>query len=339
MATIYDVAKESGFSLSTVSNVLNDGPRPVRLETRRRILETVRRLDYHPSAVARGLARRRTNTIGILFGVVESSAIVMNAHSSAILQSVLTVAGDAGYDVTHLTAPWRGAENSLASFRDRRTDGLLVVAPPIDSDLMPALSSLGLPLVAVSWPPERGNVPAVDVDDVAGAGMVMKHLLGLGHRRIAHLMGHANLISATTRRDIYVRCLANAGIELHPEYLLPGLYQEQSGYENTRRLLALPEQPTAIFAGNDEIAFGAMDAARERGVSVPGHLSLVGVDDRPLTRYLTPPLTTLRQPFDKVGEEATRLLLRRVAGEAVPTVMHLFMPELLVRGSTAPPGS
>jgi LacI family transcriptional regulator len=204
---------------------------------------------------------------------------------------------------------------------------------------MPALSSLGLPLVAVSWPPDHGNVPSVDVDDVAGARQVMEHLLGLGHRRIAHLMGHPNLISATTRRDVYMRCLSDAGIGPRPEYLLPGLYQEQSGYENTRRLLALPEPPTAIFAGNDEIAFGAMDAARERGVSVPGQLSLVGVDDRPLTRYLTPPLTTLRQPFDKVGEEAARLLLRRVAGEAIPAAMHLFTPELLVRGSTAPPGS
>jgi LacI family transcriptional regulator len=339
MATIYDVAKESGFSLSTISNVLNNGPRPVRPETRRRILETVRRLDYHPSAVARGLARRRTNAIGILFGVVESSAIVINAYSSTILQSVLTVAGESGYDVTHLTAPWRGGEESLDSFRDRRTDGLLVVAPPTDSDLMPALSSLGLPLVAVSWPPEHGGIPSVDVDDVAGARQVMAHLLGLGHRRIAHLMGHANLISAVTRRRVYEETLAEAGIPLRPEYVLPGTYSEQSGYDNAHRLLALPEPPTALFAGNDEIAFGVMEAARERGVAVPEQLSLVGVDDRPLTRYLTPPLTTLRQPFDAVGEEATRLLLRRIAGETVPAVLHRFEPDLIVRGSTAPPGA
>jgi LacI family transcriptional regulator len=338
MATIYDVARVSGFSLSTVSNVLNNGPRPVRPETRRRILETVRHLDYHPSAVARGLARRRTNAIGILFGVVDPSAIVINAYSSAILQSVLTVAGEAGYDVTHLTTPWRGAEESLDSFRDRRTDGLLIVAPPTDSDLMPALTSLGLPLAAVSWPPERGGVPSADVDDVAGARQVMAHLLGLGHRRVAHLMGHANLISAGVRRDVYRQCLAEAGIPIRPEYILPGAYSEQSGYENAHRLLSLPEPPTAIFAANDEIAFGVMEAARERGVAVPGQLSLVGVDDRPLTRYLTPPLTTLRQPFDRVGAEATRLLLRRVAGEAVPAVVHLFEPELIVRGSTAPPG-
>src|SRR5512138_3758517 len=122
MATIYDVARESGFSLSTISNVLNDGPRPVRPETRRRILETVRRLDYHPSAMARGLARQLTGTLGILFGVVESSAVVINAYSAAVLQGVLTAAAETGYDVTHLTAPWRGAEASLRAFRGRSTD-------------------------------------------------------------------------------------------------------------------------------------------------------------------------------------------------------------------------
>lgn len=337
MATIYDVARVSGFSLSTVSNVLNDGPRPVRPETRERILEVVRSLDYHPSAVARGLARRRTRTIGILFGVVESSAIVINAYSATVLQGVLTASAQMGYDVTHLTTAWHGAEKSLSAFRDRRTDGVLVVAPPTDSDLMPALSSLGIPLVAVSWPPECGNVPSVDTDDVAGANLIMDHLLGLGHRRVAHLMGHANLISAVTRRDVYRQRLRAAGIEARAEYVLPGTYSSEAGYANARKVLALPEPPTAIFAGNDEIAFGVLDAAREMGIAVPKRLSVVGVDDRPQAAVLTPPLTTLRQPFERIGEEAARLLIRRVDGGPVPATTHLFAPELVVRGSTAAP--
>lgn len=339
MATIYDVAKESGFSLSTVSNVLNGGRRPVRAETRHRILETVRRLDYHPNAMARGLARQRTNTLGILFGVVESSAIVLNAYSSAVLQGVLTAAAETGFNVTHLTAPWRGAEQSLASFRDRGTDGVLVVAPPTDSDLMPSLVSLGIPLVAVSWPPELGGVPSVDQDDVAGARLVMGHLLGLGHRRIAHLMGHPNLISATARRDVYLQSLIAAGIAPRAEYVLPGFYDVRSGYENARQVLSLSEPPTAIFAGNDEIAFGVVEAAREKGVSIPSQLSVVGVDDRPPAAYMTPPLSTLRPPFEKIGAEAVRLLIRRVEGEEVRPTLHLFAPELVVRGSTAPPDS
>ncbi|BDI29319.1 LacI family transcriptional regulator [Capsulimonas corticalis] len=337
MATIYDVAKESGFSLSTISNVLNDGPRPVRPETRARILETMRRLDYHPSAVARGLARRRTNNLGILFGVVESAAIVINAYSAAILQGVLTTAAERGYNITHLTTPWRGKEYSLSQFRDGRTDGVLVVAPPTDSDLIPALASLKLPLVAVSWPPERTRVPLVEVDDVHGAQMIMDHLLGLGHRRIGHLMGHGNLLSAVVRRETYDRRLAEADIFPNPEYVLPGMYSTKSGYENGRRLLSLPEPPTAIFAGNDEIAFGVIEAARDMGVAIPGQLSIAGVDDRPLAAYMTPPLTTVRQPFVQMGAEAARLLIQRVEGDDIPATTYLFQPELIVRGSTAPP--
>jgi LacI family transcriptional regulator len=338
MATIYDVAKECGVALSTVSNVLNNGPRPVRPETRTRILEAVRRLDYHPSAVARGLARRRTNMLGILFGVVESSAVVINAYSAAVLQGALAAASETGYDITHLTTPWRDAEHSLAPFRDRRTDGVLVVAPPTDSDMMPALTSLGLPLVAVSWPPERGGVPSVDADDFHGARLAMEHLLGLGHRRIAHITGHPNLISAVAREQVYRQCLLEAGITPRPEYVLPGRYETEIGYECARRLLALPEPPTAIFAGNDEIAFGVLEAAREMGFPVPGRLSIVGVDDRPLAALVTPALTTVRQPFDTLGKEAVRLLIRRIEDQSVPAVMHLFPPELAVRASTAPPG-
>ncbi len=339
MATIYDVARECGVSLSTVSNVLNNGPRPVHPETRKRILEAVRRLDYHPSALARNLARQRTNTLGILFGVVESSAIVINAYSAMVLQGALAAGAELGYNITHLTTPWRDAEHSLAPYRDRRTDGILVVAPVIDSDMMPALASLGLPLVAVSWPPERGGVPSVDQDDVHGTRLIMKHLLDLGHRRIAHISGHPNLISATTRRQVYEACLAEAGIAPCPDYVAFGLYSTESGYAHACRLLALPEPPTAIFAGNDEIAFGVLEAAREMGVSVPNRLSVIGIDDRPPAALMTPPLTTLRPPFDKMGEKAVHLLVERIEGKPVPAEVHLFLPELIVRGSTAPPGS
>lgn len=339
MATIYDVAREARVSLSTVSNVLNNGPRPVRPETRARILEVMKRLDYQPSAVARGLARQRTYNLGILFGVIESSAIVINAYSAAILQGVLTAAAERDYNITHLRMPSPSGEHALSPFRDRRTDGFLVVAPPLDSALIPALASLEIPLVAVSWPPEWQSVPSVDTDDVYGARLAMQHLLDLGHRRIAHIAGHPNLISAITRKSIYTRCLSEAGIALRPEYLLPGTYSTESGYAGARQLLALPEPPTAIFAGNDEIAFGVLEAAHDQGVSIPERLSVVGVDDRPQAMYMTPPLTTLRQPFVQMGEEAARLLIQCIEGSAVPTPPHLFRPELVVRGSTAPLGA
>ena len=337
MPTIYDVAKESGFSLSTVSNVLNDGPRPVKPETRQRILATMRRLDYHPSAVARGLARQRTHTLGILFGVVEPSEVVLNAYSVSVLQGVLTAAAATGYNVTHYMTPWIDANQSLGAFRDRRTDGLLIVAPPTDSDLMPSIARLKLPLVAVSWPSERENVPSVDADDRVGMRQAAGHIIELGHRRIAHLMGHANLVSAMIRKQIFLDVLAEAGILPIPEFILPGQYSTTSGYERALRVLKHPERPTAIVAGNDEIAVGVVEAARDLGIRIPEELSVVGYDDRPLSALMNPRLTTVRQPFVEIGTHAVRLLVLQMEGQEVAPITHLLTPQLVIRESTAPP--
>jgi len=339
MSTIYDVAKESGFSLATVSNVLNDGPRPVKAETRRRILATMQRLNYHPSAVARGLARQRTHTLGILFGIVEPAELVLNAYSAAVLQGVLTACAATGYNVQHYTTPWLDITRSLAEFRDRRSDGLIIVAPPTDTDMMSALTGLDLPIVAVSWPSERGNFPTVDADDRSGTRLVMRHLLDLGHRRIGHLMGHANLISAVARRDVYLEEIQAVGSIPPTEFVLPGEYSTGSGRENARRLLTLPEPPTAIFAGNDEIAFGVIEAARELGIPIPERLSLVGYDDRPLAALIHPRLTTVRQPFVEIGKFAVGLIRQRIEGGEVPCSTHLLQPELVIRESTAPPSA
>jgi DNA-binding LacI/PurR family transcriptional regulator len=337
MATIYDVARESGFSLSTVSNILNGSPKRVRPETRQRVQEAVAKLNYHPNAMARGLARQRTNALGILFGVVESTEIVINAYSAAILQAVLSIAAESSYDVTHVTRHWEGAARSLASFRDGRVDGLLVVAPPVDSDIVPALSSLDIPLVVVSWPQGRGDVLSVDIDDVHGARTVMDHLLRLGHRRIAHISGNPHLLSGQIRRQCFQEKMAEARLRVPAGYDLDGTYSVEAGLRQGLQLLRLPKPPTAVFAANDEIALGLVEAAKQLGVEIPRQLSIIGIDDRPFTTVVTPSITTLHQPFDEVGREATRLLIRLMRGEHVPLGTHLFSPRLIIRDSTAPP--
>jgi LacI family transcriptional regulator len=331
------VAEECGFSLATVSNVLNDGPKPVKPETKRKILEAVERLNYHPNAVARGLARQKTHTIGILFGIVDLAEIVINAYSASVLQAVLAISADTGYNVTHLTRKWEGADVSLRFYRDGRTDGLLVVAPPTDSDLMPALASLGKPIVGVSADRTTADVVSVDVDDFHGAKLVMDHLLKLGHRRIAHITGHPNLKSGQIRRQVYLESLDQAGIAVRHDYLRAGLYSQECGYEELRLLMKLNEPPTALFAANDEIAFGAIEAARDMRLKVPNELSIIAVDDRPLASVLSPALTTLHQPFDLVGREASRQLIAAIEGEPIVPREILFRPELIVRQSTAPP--
>lgn len=339
MATIYDVAKECGVSSATVSNVVNNGPKPVRPETRKKILEAIEKLNYHPNAFAQGLAKQKTHTIGILFGVVDSAEIVINAYSAAILQAVLSVAGSRGYNVTHITAQWKGAKQSLSAFRNGRCDGYVVVAPPTDSDMVPALLTLDLPLVTVSWLPEQSSAVSVDIDDSHGTELLIEHLLSLGHRRIAHITGHPNLGSAQVRERVYRSQMEAAGIEIAEELVLPAHYNQHDGYLAAKQLLELPNPPTAIFAANDEIAAGVYDAARELGVDIPTDLSVVAVDDRPLSQYLAPKLTTLHQPFDQVGQYAAHLLIQQIDGEPVEVRTHYFKPEVMVRESTAPPRS
>ncbi|MCE7700249.1 MAG: LacI family transcriptional regulator, partial [Methanobacterium paludis] len=212
MSTIRDVARRSGVSVATVSYVLNNGPRPVRPETRQRVLDAMRELDYHPNAMARGLARRKMNTLGVLLPMVETT-IVTNPYASGILRGILQAAAGAGYNVTLFTERWRSARESLGVFRDRRTDGLLLVAPPMDSDMLPALAGLDMPLAVISAPAGWSQTLSVDVDNMGGALQATEYLIALGHRRIAHITGHTNLASVPPRVEGYRRALCAAGIE------------------------------------------------------------------------------------------------------------------------------
>jgi DNA-binding LacI/PurR family transcriptional regulator len=337
MATIRDVARESGVSVATVSYVLNDGPRPVRDETRRQVLAAIERLDYHPNALARGLSSRRTNTLGVLFCRVEP-AIVTNEYGTALLQGVLGVASESGFNVTLFTHPWEDAGTSARGYNDGRCDGVIIIAPLLGSDVVKGLSALGLSLVVVSSSMEPGSgIPWVDVDNVAGARLGIRHLISLGHTRIAHLTGEDSQPSVPGRRQGYLQTMHEAGLPVPPGYLAASSYDVRAGYHSTRALLSLPERPSALFAGNDGIALGALEAARDMGVGVPAQFSIVGFDDVRTASLVTPALTTVRQPLVAIGETATRLLVAAVRGHRVPRTDHRTSPELVVRATTAPP--
>ena len=337
MTTIKDVAKACGVSTATVSYVLN-GKRVLLPETRERVLRTMRDLNYHPSAVARGLSHKRMYTIGILFGTVNTMVVVTHPYTSSILQGVLKASSEAGYNVTFYTDPWRTADASAASYRDQRTDGIVVVGPPMDSDIIAGLVQYNVPIVAVSFPCEPFGITSVDTDNVQASRLALQHLISLGHKRIAHLTGPANMLSSCHRKEGYHRTMAAAGLEVPAEYAAgPGAFNEEQSYHQARRLLTLPVAPTAIFAANDMNALGAMQAARDLGISVPIRLSVIGIDDTPEGANASPPLTSIRQPLIQIGETAANLLLKQLSGDADSPQSYLLAPELIVRGSTAPP--
>lgn len=300
----------------------------------------MRRLDYHPNAMARGLVRQKIHTLGVLFGQAEESPL-SNPYLSGVLQGVLLAATENGYNVTIVTAPWMGVERSVSSVRDARTDGLLIVAPRRDNDMLAGVAGSGVPVVCISATGTEFDLPSVDVDNQLGSWQATQYLIGLGHRRIAHVSGEASHFSVVARREGFRRAMGSAGIVVPDGYEQSGTYNWNHAVTNrsaVRRLLELPSPPTAIVCGNDWIALAALDEAHASGVRVPEQLSVVGFDDVPAARLVTPALTTIRQAFDKIGESATRLLIELLDhGQPEEPVFRLWEPSLVERASTGPP--
>jgi len=353
MATIRDVARESGVSVSTVSFVLNDGPRPVAHETRQRVLQVMKRLNYHPSAIARGLTRRHLHTIGILSGMLDK-VVFVNPVAAVLLEGVYEAAADAGYNILFFTEQWIDRERSAPMFRDRRTDGVLLLSVLRTMDAVSCLVEMGTPLVVVSADSGVPGVPSVDVDNVQGARLATEHLIGLGHRRIAHLGGNVEHPHVVERRESFLDTMLSAGLSVRPEYLPDGSYHRETAVELAQRLLTLAEPPTAVFAGNDTLAYSVIDVAAALGLRVPQDLSVIGFDDLPASALTNPPLTTIRQPLREIGATAANMLITQIQhavssrrdgangtpeGEGNPVRAMIVRPQLVLRASTAPPGS
>jgi LacI family transcriptional regulator len=329
------VARISGVSTATVSNVLNNADRPVHPRTRERVLEAVRHLNYHPNAMARGLVGRRLETIGVHFGTIESE-VITNPYASLILQGILLASSQRGYNVTLWTKRWYSAMESAASFGDGRADGYIVVAPPLNSDIVCGLAAAGLALVAISSQQVPRGVPFVDVDNITGLRIATEHVIALGHRRIAHIGGDSQQPSVADRRRGYREAMAAAGLPVPPEYLVTSWYMVEECQQDARRLLQLPNRPTAIVTGSDHIAHGLLKVARELGIRVPEELSVTGFDDLPSASLVEPQLTTVRQPLVEIGQKAAQILFDRIEGVEMAPESVVATPTLVVRGSTAP---
>jgi DNA-binding LacI/PurR family transcriptional regulator len=333
--TIKDVARACGVSVATVSYVIN-GTRVLKPDTRVRILKAMEEMNYHPNAVARSLSSRRVYTIGVHCGVLKAAEFITNSYAAGILSGVLDRASQAEFDVTLFTARWQSVQKSAPMLRDGRTDGILLVAPPTSSDMLEGLAASGRPLVAISAPPQPG-IPVVDVDNYSGAKMSARHIIELGHKRIAAILGDTDLAAFAPRHQGFCDALEEAGLPRKPDWIVPSRFDGSLAFEQTCTLLRGREPPTAICAGNDSIAIAVLDAARSLGVHVPQQLSVVGFDDSPFAAVVTPTLTTIRQPLHAIGACAATLLIERMEKQNPQDSqqVHLLAPELVVRDSTS----
>ena len=328
--TINDVAAAAGVSVATVSKAVN-GRYGIAPGTARRILDLVQEMGYESSLVASSMRSRRTGVIGVLVADFEP-------FSAEILKGVGSAVRDSSYDLlaysgTHLGGSDGWERKSLSRLSGTLIDGAIMVTPSVVT--VPA----EMPMVAIDPHTGPADLPTVESDNFSGARQATRHLIELGHRRIAFLAGRPDLRSSIRRHDGYRRALTEAGIPFDPSLIGVGRYLQETAREPAMALLSLQDRPTAIFAANDLSALAIIEVANSMGLSVPQDLSVIGFDDVPEASRANPPLSTIRQPMKTLGATAAKLLLSLLEGEQ-PEETHIRLPTRLVRrATTAPPPS
>jgi LacI family transcriptional regulator len=337
--TLSDIARRAETSTMAVSVVLNGARSNTRVSdaTRRRITEIAAHLNYSPNAMAQGLKRQRTGTIGVLFNWAGTHTI-HNLYSAAVLDGIVDGAARAGYHVLLYTTPWLSALESSALFSDRRTDGIIVVAPREPGDVVSGLVTMGFPVAVLSSVSAVPGVPSVAIDNRTGVRLALDHLRELGHTRIAFAGVGSERTSMRERYEAYVGWVTEQGSPVNDAYVMNGL-RGSTGPENTGTLEAMlrrPDRPTAIFAVTDDLAAEVLDVARNIGLTVPHDLSIVGFDDILLASLTVPKLTTVRLPLLDMGRKAAKLLIDVIEEKRDPMEQaSIETPELIIRNSTA----
>ena len=329
--TIRDVAQHAGVSIKTVSRVVNREAN-VRPATRARVESAIRDLDFEPNPAARGLAARRTFSIGLLYEIPHEFSYIQQ-----LLQGVFAVCEAHGYTLLLRPVSESPAAADIVRFvAQTRVDGVILTAPIGDRpEVTDTLSARGTPFVQISPGITDTRWTSVGPDDFAGSRALTGHMIGLGHEHIAFIQGDQRHGAAEQRLNGHLECLQEHRIAARPELIVPGEFDFESGRTAAHTLFALPERPTAIIASNDDMAAGVIVAAREAGVALPEDLSVAGFDDSPTATHTWPPLTTVRQPTTDIGSQAAELLLEWIRGERDRHVRQTFDCELVVRQSTA----
>lgn len=333
VVTIADVAAHAGVGAGTVSRVLNNSPR-VSEHTRARVLAAIEVLDYRPNPLARGLSRGRCQTLGVV--------VPFFTHASAVerLRGVAAALDGSRYDLVlfNVESPVHRDEHFATLTRRDRADGLLIMSLPPPADSLARLAEAGVPVVLLDT---RGaGVPAVVTDDVEGGRLATRHLLALGHERIAFIGDDPDdplgFTAGSAREAGYRETMTDAGVSIPAGYVRHGPHVRTVARRLTEQLLARRDRPTAVFASSDSQALGVLEAARAAGLDVPGDVSVVGFDDIEVSGYAG--LTTVRQPLFESGRMAAQLLLDAVVDEHPPApLVHELSLDLIERSTTAPP--
>ena len=327
--TLERVAERAGVSPSTVSRILN-GTAVVSDDKREAVDRAIAELGFVPNPVARGLAGGRTLSVGVLTQAIDSP------FYGVALRGIEDALGQAGYAPLFMSGHWNAEEEArcIDVLRSRRVDGLIVLTGRLTDAALRALAK-SLPVVVTGRTLKAPNLYALQFDDFEGARLATHHLLALGHRHIAFIAGDPHHPDASERLRGYRAALEAAGVRYEPALVMPGQFHEDSGVAAVERLIATRQRFTAIFAANDQMAFGAALALHRRALRVPDDVSLVGFDDLAGALYSVPPLSTVHQPVYEIGRLAAQAMLELLGGRRPRVTVP--PPRLIARESSARP--
>src|SRR6201996_378443 len=334
VVTIHDVADHAGVSPMTVSRVINSETN-VREETRARVTASIKALRYSPNMAARSLASADTVHIGILYAN-STAAYLSELLLGSLEQSTLSGCQLVLEQCEDLESERKAVQRLIAG----GVDGVVLPAPLCDSeDALKTVAQAGIPTVLVTSGRPAPGFPAVSINDFEAAREMTRHLLSLGHRRIAFINGHPGHTASGQRFRGFMEGMTEAGLAVGADQVAQGFFTYRSGLEAAERLLTNGFNPTAIFASNDDMAAATMAVAHPKGLDVPGDIAIAGFDDTPPAPMIWPELTTVRRPISNMAREAVRLLIEQVRAKragAVPPVKHTMLDFTLVkRESTA----
>jgi DNA-binding LacI/PurR family transcriptional regulator len=326
--TIYDVAKEAGVSIATVSKVINNNGNTTE-KTKKKVLHAMEKLNYYPSAVASALTGKKTGTIGLLLPDIS------NPFYAQLARSIEDQAHELGMSVFMCSTEYDSIKERkyIDLLRRKQVDGFIVGSGFNDQSLLESLESHSIPIVMVSQDIPSLKVNTVTVDDYQGGYIATQHLISLGHKRIAIIS--ERIKSSNKRIYGYKDAHEDFGLEIKDDYIIRTKGTIESGRKSLIELLQLPEPPSAIFATNELLAIGVIQEAREKSISIPDDLSIIGFDNTILATITIPTLTTVSQPIMEMGKKVVNILSDEIDGKNLKKQRTLFLPELIIRGTTS----
>lgn len=310
--TIKDVAKIAGVDPSTVSRVIADSPR-ISQKTKEKVSKVMEELDFYPNAIARSLANRSTKTIGVMMPL-SSEQVFVNPFFTEVMKGIAASAINRGYDILFTTGGSDDEEYEAAKriVNEKRIDGLILLTSRRQDKTINDLIKKKLPFVVVGKPSKLENINWVDNDNQEACYKATEHLIKQGHNNIGFIGGEFSYVFMCERFKGYKQALDANGIKFNRDFLSIGEFLEEGGYGAMKKLFELKKVPTAIVAADDLMAFGAIRAIKEKGLSIPEDIAIVGFNDTPLANYIDPPLTSVEIFVHELGYNASEILINHL---------------------------